>query len=217
MRKYVIQHLKEPLPELAGMMFDPDDDAFCEAHAYAPIDSYVWDATGYKPEARAYAAWDEEGLHVLMCAFENEIHTEATQFNGDVYKDSCMEFFFQPLKDDPRYLNIEVNAKGVALIGLGDNRFGRLLMVELPESMNLQASHHRGGWWAVSYTLTTELIRDIFDRAPVPGDVMRGNFYKCDESIHPHFGSWAPIMHFQPDFHRPEWFGELELEPVSKL
>ncbi|MBR3931598.1 MAG: hypothetical protein IKJ46_03350, partial [Tidjanibacter sp.] len=27
-----------------------------------------------------------------------------------------------------------------------------------------------------------------------------------------HFVSWSPIGVEQPDFHRPEWFGELVLE-----
>ena len=39
-----------------------------------------------------------------------------------------------------------------------------------------------------------------------------GNFYKCDESLHPHFGSWNPIEAPAPDFHRPECFGKLMLE-----
>ena len=41
---------------------------------------------------------------------------------------------------------------------------------------------------------------------------MRGNFYKCDESVHPHFGVWNPVATPQPDFHRPECFGILRLQ-----
>ena len=44
------------------------------------------------------------------------------------------------------------------------------------------------------------------------GTVLRANFYKCgDELSVPHFLSWNPIEVSQPDFHRPEYFGELEL------
>ena len=81
----------------------------------------------------------------------------------------------------------------------------------MPEGMNLRASRHRGGWWAVDYTVPASLLKKLYGRTPAPGSRMRGNFYKCDETIHPHFGSWAPIVHFRPDFHRPEWFGELTL------
>lgn len=216
MKKYGIAPLKEPLPELTGEVFDPENETFCQACACAAIDSYVWDASGYRPEARAYVAWSEEGLHVLLCAREKEICVQATEFNGEVYKDSCLECFLQPFADDPRYLNIEVNAGGTALIGFGSGRSDRIRLPELPQGMNIRASRHRGEWWAVAYVIPRKLLMKLYGRVPGPGSAMRGNFYKCDESIHPHFGSWNPIVHFQPDFHRPEWFGELTLEPVSK-
>ena len=41
---------------------------------------------------------------------------------------------------------------------------------------------------------------------------VRGNFYKCgDKTAHPHFVSWNPVGTPSPDFHRPEFFGELLL------
>lgn len=217
MKKYAIYPAKEPLPQLEGEAFDPADEPFCEQTPYAPIDSYVWSTLeGYRPEARAYVAWDEEGLRVLLCACEETISVQAERFNGDVYRDSCLEFFLQPFEDDPRYLNIETNAGGVALIGFGSSRAERGCLDSLPEGMNICASRHHGGWWAVAYTIPAALLRRLYGRVPAPGAKMRGNFYKCDETIHPHFGSWSPVVHFQPDFHRPEWFGELTVEPVAK-
>ena len=49
--------------------------------------------------------------------------------------------------------------------------------------------------------------------ALTPGAAFAGNFYKCDESLHPHFGAWSPIDAPAPDFHRPECFGKLVIEP----
>ena len=216
MRRYAVRRLREPLPELTGMVFDPEDEPFCRENEFAPIDSYVWDGQGYTPEGRAYAAWDESGLHVLLCAREREIIAAATEFNGEVYRDSCLECFLQPFEDDARYLNIEVNAAGAALIGFGADRFDRVRFGEMPEGMNIRASRHRGEWWAVAYTIPVEWIEKLYGRRPCADRPMRGNFYKCDETLHPHFGSWNPIVHFQPDFHRPEWFGELTAETVSK-
>ena len=38
----------------------------------------------------------------------------------------------------------------------------------------------------------------------------RANFFKCaDKAAHPHFLSWNPIDVPSPDFHRPDFFGEL--------
>ena len=42
---------------------------------------------------------------------------------------------------------------------------------------------------------------------------MKGNFYKCGDHLQkPHFLSWNPIHVDRPDFHRPEFFGELVFE-----
>ena len=39
------------------------------------------------------------------------------------------------------------------------------------------------------------------------------NFYKCaDATALPHYLSWSPIDTPAPDFHRPEFFGELYLK-----
>jgi hypothetical protein len=39
---------------------------------------------------------------------------------------------------------------------------------------------------------------------------LKGNFYKCGEDMTPqHYGSWNPVTAKEPDFHRPECFGDL--------
>lgn len=216
MKRYEVAPLRAPLPELTGRVFDPASEPFCRAHPGVPIDSYVWQED-YNPEARAWMAWDAEGLSVLLCAEEAKISVKADAFNGPVYQDSCLECFLQPFEDDPRYFNFEVNAGGVALIGFGEQRQGRIRLPRLPEGMDIRASKHAGGWWAVAYVIPYELIAEWFGgRKPLPGGRMRGNFYKCDESIHPHFGSWNPVVSPKPDFHRPECFGLMELAPVAE-
>lgn len=216
MKHCVIPALREQVPCLTGRPFSPEAEPFCAAHGFNDIGCYVWDESGYRPEARAYAAWSEDGLHALLCAKEAQIAAAATDFGGDVYKDSCLEWFVQPFADDPRYINVEVNAAGVAYVGFGSCREDSKPLPAMPEGMTVTASKHEGGWWAVAYTIPASLLRRLYGRALQPGGLMRGNFYKCDESIHPHFGSWSPITHPFPDFHRPEFFGEMTLEPVSK-
>jgi len=216
MNKCIIPGLKTPVPDLTGRAFDPECEPFCNLHGCQKIESYVWDESGYRPEARAYAAWDENGLHALLCAKEETIATAATGFGGDVYKDSCLEWFVQPFADDPRYINVEVNAAGAAYVGFGSGRADSKCLPAMPEGMPVTASVHCGGWWAIAYTIPASLLEALYGRRLSGGEVMRGNFYKCDESIHPHFGSWNPIAHPTPDFHRPEFFGEMALEPVAK-
>ena len=209
MRTYIISPAVVPLPSLTGV-FDPSAEAFC-AGACAAIDRYAWGGD-YRPEARAYLRAGDAALHVLLCAREETVCARVHDFGGPVWTDSCLEFFFQPFDDDSRYMNIEVNAAGAALIGIGAGREGRRVLGECPVGMDLRASRHAGAWWAVAYSLPYALIGALFGREFRPGGVARGNFYTCDESIHPHFGSWSPIDAPAPDFHRPECFGALVFE-----
>ena len=210
MNRYIVKSAPCPLPELSGRVFDPDFEPFCRL-PYAPIDRYAWGGA-YRPEARAYVGWAPDGLRVLLCAREETVAAAATEFGGEVWKDSCLEFFFRPFAEDPRYVNIETNAAGAALIALGPDREHRTALTCCPEDMDICASKHAGAWWAVAYSVPFALIGELFGRPFVPGTTFWGNFYKCDESIHPHFGSWSPIEAPAPDFHRPECFGELCME-----
>lgn len=216
MKKCIISRRRAELPCLSGRVFDPEREAFCAAHGAQTIECYAWDESGYRPEARAYAAWDEQGLYALLCAKEATIAAHATGFGAAVYRDSCLEWFVQPFQDDPRYLNVEVNAAGTAYIGFGSCRADSRPLPKMPEGMIVTASKHAGEWWAIAYRIPMQCLQTLYGRTLAPGTTMRGNFYKCDESIHSHFGAWSPIEHPTPDFHRPEFFGEMTLESVTK-
>ncbi|WP_290078963.1 carbohydrate-binding family 9-like protein [uncultured Duncaniella sp.] len=42
---------------------------------------------------------------------------------------------------------------------------------------------------------------------------MKGNFFKCASGTsQPHFLSWSPVRSKEPDFLRPESFGDIILE-----
>lgn len=211
LKRYIIKKTALNAPDLRGRLFDPESEPFCTALNCARIDCYVWDAQGYAPEARAYAGWNAQGLQLLLCAREEKIQARETKCGGRVCCDSCLEFFVNP---DParqaNYINIEINASGVAHIGLGAGRPNRRVLDAVPEGMRISASGHDGAWWAVSYALPYGVIESLTGGAAA--EEMRGNFYTCDESIHPHFGSWSPVRSAQPDFHRPECFGTLKIE-----
>ena len=109
-------------------------------------------------------------------------------------------------------MNIEVNAAGAALIGIGAGRDDRVRLTACPPGMDIRASRHDGGWWAVAYTVPFAWLEALYGRPVDRRAAFRGNFYCCDETIHPHFGSWSPIEAPKPDFHRPECFGELVMK-----
>lgn len=210
MNSYTIRRWRGETPQLDGKIFDPAQEEFC-ALEYAPINHYVWAPNGYCPEARAYVGRTDEGLLVLMCAKERETIAVEDRMGGAVYRDSCLEFFLMGRPGAKRdYINFEVNVNGIAHIGLGEGRANRSHPAMLPAGMHISHSRHDGGWWAICYNIPNSLIRELLG-----GELeseLRGNFYKCDESLHPHFGTWNPVVAPQPDFHRPECFGRLILE-----
>ncbi len=56
---------------------------------------------------------------------------------------------------------------------------------------------HMDGWWAVQLYLSWKLLEELTG-APHEAE-MRGNFYTCDESIHPRSGCWSPVLAPAPD------------------
>ena len=164
--------------------------------------------------AQAKLCRDDNSLWVRMEAVESPIRATLTGKLDQVCDDSCLEFFVNPCPEaQDKYVNFEINPRGTMHIGVGAERNDRRVLAEMPADMGLSLAKRENDWWAVRYRVTNRLIEELTGHAPEKK--MRANFYKCDESIHPHFGSWNPIVHFQPDFHRPEWFGDLMLEPVS--
>ena len=215
-----MEYIVKRLPEGAGCMplsgaFSPEQISGAYAALNdAPVAQYVWPDEGYRPEVHARVGWNEKGLHILMYANEPLIRAQCTEIGGMVCVDSCMEFFFMPFPHkEKRYFNAEMNPLGTLHFGLGEGREGRTVLREtLPEGFEIQTSAHDGAWWAISYTVPMSHIESVFGEKLVSGGQMLGNFYCCDETIHPHFGTWAPVVAPKPDFHRPECFQPVILE-----
>ena len=174
------------------------------------IECYPWGGD-YRPRAQAEIHSTEEGIAVKLTAWEQQIQAKEARFGGPVCVDSCLEFFFLPTAEkDLRYINIEVNPLGTMHIGIGEGRNGRVVLTEPPKGIDVAVEIEEGEWWVVKYVLPYPWIESLFpdfDRAA--GQIM-GNFYSCDESIHPHFGTAFAVVASQPDFHRPECFSEIE-------
>ena len=61
-----------------------------------------------------------------------------------------------------------------------------------------------------SDVIPLEILGIEYNGKPVS---MRGKFNKCAEATsQPHYLSWAPIKTPAPDFHRPEFFGDIILD-----
>lgn len=175
----------------------------------AVIGDYPWKKDyPYTCEAAAKIGWNKNGLQVLMYARENPIICEETHFGGMPCLDSCMEFFFSPFADD-RYYNIEINPAGIAHVAVGVRGKRYVYNREVP-GMKITASVYDGKTWAISFNVPESFIYTHFGKCFKAGDTITGNFFKCSgRNLHDHYGVWNHVGTEHPDYHRPEYFGEM--------
>ena len=189
--------------ELSGARFDVDCVNWPEAFPYAPL-------------CGGRIARTQDALVVDFRVSGLDLRARNTEDNGRQWEDSCVEVFIQD-PEDGNYYNFEINALGKVLACTGPDRHNRTPRpVEEMEDI-LRFSQVEGGpieeegihTWRVGVIIPFYLIG--IDPENLPGSI-RANFYKCgDKTAHPHFLSWSPVETPKPDFHRPEFFGELIL------
>lgn len=190
--------------ELGGARFDVACVNWPETFPYAPLCS-------------GRVARTKDALVVDFRVSGLDLRAQNTEDNGHQWEDSCVEVFIKdPEKAD--YYNFEINALGKVLACYGPVREGRTRRPQEQMKKILRFAHLEGGpldkegvqTWRVGVVIPFELIG--VDPGNLPHSI-RANFYKCgDKTAHPHYLSWSPIDTPKPDFHRPEFFGELLLK-----
>lgn len=185
------------------------------------VDSVNWPAEfPYAPLCAGRIARTEDSLVVDFRVSGLDLRVQNLADRGHIWEDSACEFFVQVPGSD-EYINFEVNAAGRLLACRGANRnertplpdeaLAQIVRITAVEGLNVtDPIDYAGGlWnWRIMLVIPFEVIGVEPDALP---EKLRGNFYKCgDLTAHPHFASWSPIGTPQPDFHRPEFFGDLE-------
>ncbi len=136
--------------------------------------------------------------------------------NGNIYEDSCVEFFVD-LDNNGKYYNLEFNCLGWGKVAYGDAREGREVLdsnlVEMISSFATINSSVINGNKSFCWDIVLVIPLIIFSRSNIVSfsDIKaKGNFYKCGDCLpEPHYLVWNPVISEEPDFHRPECFGEL--------
>lgn len=167
------------------------------------------------PETEGQAVFVEnEGFLVKMKTFEKEPLALHNEPDGAVHFDSCMEFFanFNPEYDD-RYVNFEANANGNLHCKIGESRKERKAVRNMVDIMPEAKTEIHEEFWTLELFIPAETVKTLYGKEKFQaGDVIKGNFYRCGDDLpNPHFGMWNPVDVPQPDFHRPEFFGEIVL------
>ena len=185
-----------------------------------PIEIVNWKEYPYQPVVKFRVAHTGGAILLHYQVTEASVRAVATQDDGRVWEDACVEFFLSPEGND-FYYNFECNCATKLLLhgGLaGTERPGAseevLKSVKRWSSLGTEPFEERVGecTWEVALVVPTSAIfRHEIDS--LNGKTMRANFYKCGDLLQtPHFLSWSPIDLPQPKFHCPEFFGEIKFE-----
>ncbi len=74
------------------------------------IGNLLGDKPKFIPDTQAKLLYDNESLYVIFRVQDRYVKAVAPETQGDVWEDSCVEFFFSPQKASPLpYFNLEVN------------------------------------------------------------------------------------------------------------
>lgn len=178
------------------------------------IDNYKWVDNNYKPLTEVFLCHNDVAIKVRIKAHETKLRYEAKNDDGRVWCDSCVEFFVKPFAGDDRYINFEINPIGSMIMSIGATRINRQTIVFEYKSLLELKTEVCKEFWSAEFMIPFSMLYEIYIIADMkkPNSIF-GNFYKCgDETEFPHFGMWNEVISEKPDFHRPEYFGELILE-----
>lgn len=185
------------------------------------IDCVNWPEYPYKPRASFKIAHNGDEIFLQFRVVERGVRgTFEYDFGSEPWTDSCVEFFMTPDLSKPDYFNVEMTCIGHGTFACGPDRehrhnFDDSVISRIRRHASLGSSRvvREGGRQCWSLTLTIPFDIYGLDGKTVSGKKLRANFYKCGDKMSvPHFVSWNPIGCPNPDFHRPEYFGEVEFE-----
>jgi len=169
----------------------------------------------YTPSCNGSIARSYSHLAIIFHVRGLDLRATALEDNGPTFQDSCCEFFITDPYDGT-YYNFEINCIGTVNAAKRTSRINRekidpAYLTRVIRHTTIQKKSFEKNdsieSWSVAMLIPLEMIGIDPENVPVSA---RCNIYKCgDKTAHPHYLSWNPIQTPKPDFHRPEYFGEL--------
>jgi hypothetical protein len=174
-----------------------------------------WSEYPYKPDVKFRIAHNGTNILLNYRVEESDIKAVCKDDNGKVWEDSCVEFFIS-FNGTDYYYNIESNCIGRILVATGIDKHNRksipvniVNLIDRWSSLGNLPIENKSGKWELSLIVPVDVF-SINKISTFNGLHAKGNFYKCGDKLQtPHFLSWNPIENEKPDFHLPQFFGEL--------
>ena len=202
-------------------------DAVWDKHPWNQIEAleiknYMGDIPSFRPRTQAKMAYDKENLFLIFRVDDRYVRCITDVINGPVWEDSAVEFFFATDTDVPlQYFNLEVNCGGTHLfyynviprkerVTIADEDQQRIKIAHtLPKIVDPEITEPVT--WIIECKIPVDVLRKYSNvTTPASGVVWKANFYKIAViTSNPHFITWSLIEIDKPDFHKPEFFGDM--------
>ena len=218
MKEYLVRRIEGPLT-LDGNV-GKSEWASTEAREIA---EYSWYRDGRKQKTLFKALYSDTALYLLFECEDVHIHSEFTELNGPVCRDSCVEFFASPAPERGlAYFNLEMNCCGILLFGQGPDRGHRTrIEAELASKISIfhsipgstkEESEDDDGWVIEAEVPFAVLAEFAGADAPKSSTQWRFNAYRCGGKTDDQYAAIFPIDTPHPNFHTPEFFGPMRFE-----
>ena len=169
----------------------------------------------YHPLTAFTIAYSNKYIYVDFYVRGNYLKAVNYTNNSPVAEDSCVEFFLQ-VPGSKEYWNFEFNCIGTVNAShretrenptrLNDNEISQ---IKRYASCGTRPFEEMEGIFSWNLIIAIPFSLIGINENELPEKIL-GNFYKCgSKTSNPHLLSWSPIVYHKPDFHRPEFFGEL--------
>lgn len=183
------------------------------------IDTLNWSKFSYKPKLSFRIGHTGNEIWLKFYVTEKNILARETRTNGEVYKDSCVEFFVS--LDSKNYYNLECNCIGTIHLAHGPGRGNRnfvdpeiIKKIQIESTLGNKPFEEKSGnfEWEMMIRIPVECF--AFDKIKsLNGLKATANFYKCgDGTLEPHYVTWNPVGTENPDYHCPQYFGKVQFE-----
>lgn len=178
-----------------------------------------WKSYSYIPKVSFRIGHINNEIWLKFYVIEKCICARETQINGQVFKDSCVEFFIS--FDKKNYYNLEFNCIGAPHVAYGDGRENRKFVppeiikkIEIESTLGNKPFEEQIGEFEWEMMIRIPLECFAFDKFnSFSGRKAKANFQKCASGTSMrHYATWKPIKTEKPDFHRPEFFGDIFFE-----
>lgn len=203
------------IPGLESLTFEELDRTMELQAAKDFINEVNWKEYPYKPSVALRVARSETSLVLIYDVRGLDLRADTLENNGPVWEDSCCEFFIANPADNT-YHTFEINCIGTLLASRRRSRVDadmftskELSRIVCHHTLERKQYYENGSThsWTLAVCIPFDLLGMDADALPARA---RANFYKCaDKTGHPHYLSWNRIEIPLPDFHRPDYFGEL--------